>query len=636
MNYRPEIDGLRSVAVVPVILFHAGASLFSGGFIGVDVFFVISGYLITTILLNDIEAGRFSLVTFYERRARRILPALFVVMLACIPFAWAWMLPEQMEEFGRSLIAVVLFVSNVLFWREAGYFSPAAEEKPLLHTWSLAVEEQYYLLFPILLFFAWRLGRKAAFTIIGVIALISLGLSEVGWRKAPTANFYLTVFRAWELFAGSLVAFFMSRRSVAPNQLFSLAGLAMVIVPIFAFDDTTPSPGLITVVPVAGVALIILFGSGETLVRRMLGSRIPVAIGLVSYSAYLWHQPLFAFARLRYAESFDLALGGALVVTTFALAFLSWRYVERPFRDRSSKTWTRPRIFAWSALGMVALAAAGLGAHLTQGFASRLSETERAFVAALDNRPDDDFRQVASRAGFGSGKPKLLIIGDSFAKDLYEGLRTSATADLSRLDVVLVTIPRRCKNVLRDTPDLAAFLDPSDKQCQNWKPRVGDPHLDALVREADLTLVRSAWDVLPTREMPRTYDHLDALAPGRVAFLEATTFGDVKYNSLGALRARTERVADIDTNASYTVVDPAPPMIDLIHEARSRMTGRAYFHVNDAFCETGNGCRVIDEDGAPLTPDGGHTTARGETIMVEMLFDTPDFRRMWETNLGSP
>ena len=149
MKYRAEIDGLRALAVVPVILFHAGFELFSGGFVGVDVFFVISGYLITTILIEDIESQRFSLVNFYERRARRILPALFFVMLVCIPFAWMWMLPYQMKDFSQSLVAVSLFASNILFWRESGYFAAAAEEKPLLHTWSLAVEEQYYVLFPI-------------------------------------------------------------------------------------------------------------------------------------------------------------------------------------------------------------------------------------------------------------------------------------------------------------------------------------------------------------------------------------------------------------------------------------------------------------------------------------------------------
>ena len=173
MKYRPEIDGLRALAVVPVILFHAGFELFSGGFVGVDVFFVISGYLITSLLIEDIENKRFSILHFYERRARRILPALFFVMLVCIPFAWMWMLPSQMKDFSQSLVAVSLFASNILFWRESGYFAATSEEKPLLHTWSLAVEEQYYVLFPIFLILAWRFGKNRVFWMIFVMAAIS-------------------------------------------------------------------------------------------------------------------------------------------------------------------------------------------------------------------------------------------------------------------------------------------------------------------------------------------------------------------------------------------------------------------------------------------------------------------------------
>ncbi|MEM7670638.1 MAG: acyltransferase, partial [Pseudomonadota bacterium] len=199
MKYRPEIDGLRSVAVLPVILFHGGVEVFSGGFVGVDVFFVISGYLITTILLNEIEQGRFSLVNFYSRRARRILPALALVVLCSIPFAWFWMLPTAFKDFSQSIAAVSLFSSNFLFWSESGYFAAAAEEKPLLHTWSLAVEEQYYILFPLLLMLVWRRGRVFPVLLIGAIFAASLAASEVMWRIAPDANFYLLPTRAWEL-----------------------------------------------------------------------------------------------------------------------------------------------------------------------------------------------------------------------------------------------------------------------------------------------------------------------------------------------------------------------------------------------------------------------------------------------------
>lgn len=211
MQYRPEVDGLRAIAVLPVILFHAGFSAFSGGFVGVDIFFVISGYLITTIIYQEMAQGRFSMWRFYERRARRILPALFAVSLACIPFAWLWMLPNEFKDFSQSLVGVATFTSNILFWRESGYFAGAAELKPLLHTWSLAVEEQFYILYPPLLLALYRFVPKLLFTIISLGALVSLGLAHWASSAHPSANFYLLPTRAWELGLGALAAIYLQR-----------------------------------------------------------------------------------------------------------------------------------------------------------------------------------------------------------------------------------------------------------------------------------------------------------------------------------------------------------------------------------------------------------------------------------------
>lgn len=210
MQYRREVDGLRAVAVVPVMLFHAGFQCFGGGFVGVDVFFVISGYLITTIILGELERGSFSIATFYERRARRILPALFFVMAMCIPFAWCWLLPSDMEEFAKSLRAVSIFGSNILFARKSGYFDTAAELKPLLHTWSLAVEEQFYVLFPLLLMLMWRFGKKWTVILLVLIAAASLGVAHGNVFDDPAATFFLLPTRVWELALGSFVAFYFA------------------------------------------------------------------------------------------------------------------------------------------------------------------------------------------------------------------------------------------------------------------------------------------------------------------------------------------------------------------------------------------------------------------------------------------
>jgi peptidoglycan/LPS O-acetylase OafA/YrhL len=208
MNYRKEIDGLRALAVIPVILFHAGFTTFSGGFVGVDVFFVISGFLITSIILKEIEAGTFSILNFYERRARRILPELFLVMLVCLPFAWLWLLPDDIRDFSKSVVKLTEFISNIYFYKQTGYFDTANELKPLLHTWSLAVEEQYYLFFPLLLLITWRFGKLFVFVTLTLILLSSLFYAQYIVYSEPSAAFYLLPSRFWELLVGALVAFY--------------------------------------------------------------------------------------------------------------------------------------------------------------------------------------------------------------------------------------------------------------------------------------------------------------------------------------------------------------------------------------------------------------------------------------------
>ena len=379
---------MRALAVVPVILFHAGYAQFGGGFVGVDVFFVISGYLITSIIAAELQAGRFSLLVFYERRARRILPALFFVLLACLPLAWIWLTPEEMTAFSRSLVAVPLFASNFLFWQQSGYFDTASELKPLLHTWSLAVEEQYYLLFPLLLMAVWKGGRRWVQGTLVVGALASLALAVWGVGRAPSAAFFLLPTRAWELLLGSCTALLLMQRppaSFTPRlaQGGSLAGLAMLLYAIFAFDKYTPFPGLHALVPTVGAALLIVFASPHNLAGRLLGTRLFVGIGLVSYSAYLWHQPVFAFAR--YGSPVypnGLAFIG-LIALTFVLAGLTWKFIEAPFRQRQRVA--RPWIFTGAVAGSVLLVALGLLGQADRGLELRLGKDQLAFLRHFEN-----------------------------------------------------------------------------------------------------------------------------------------------------------------------------------------------------------------------------------------------------------
>ena len=446
MKYRAEIDGLRALAVVPVILFHAEFELFSGGFVGVDVFFVISGYLITTILIEDLENQRFSLVNFYERRARRILPALFFVMLVCIPFAWIWMQPSQMKDFSQSLVAVSLFASNILFWIESGYFDAAAEEKPLLHTWSLAVEEQYYVLFPIFLFLAWRYGKNRVFWMIVVMASFSLLLSEWGWRNKADANFYLAPTRAWELFAGSIAAFIVQKNGVRKNNFLALLGLAAIIFSIFAYDETTPFPSLYALVPVLGVVLLILYADKDTLTAKLLGTKALVGFGLISYSAYLWHQPLFAFARIKSAAEPSFLLMSTLAIGSLALAYFSWRYIETPFR--SSNIVNSKKLIVLTLAGFVFFIGIGLNGNFNDNLfenyflETRLTKKEKSdyirYKAETDydmylyqrsnvdchhwqKSFDEDLVRIIKKCN-SNGPKVVLIVGDSHAMNLYNVL----------------------------------------------------------------------------------------------------------------------------------------------------------------------------------------------------------------------
>lgn len=455
MIYRREVDGLRALAVIPVIFFHAGFSFFSGGFVGVDIFFVISGYLITSILMKEIESGHFSILTFYERRARRILPALFLVMLVSVPFAWLWLIPADMLDFAQSYSAISVFSSNLLFWKESGYFDVAAELKPMLHTWSLAVEEQFYVILPLLLLLLWRFGNKVCVTVLSVFAVASLLLAHWASVNAPSAAFYLLPFRWWELAFGSLTAFFMYKSTGAGlglqfRQLLSYLGLVLIAVSLFSFDKHTPFPSFYTLLPVVGTCLIILFCTPDTQLGKVLGSRLLVAIGLISYSAYLWHQPIFSLLKQRLeGGELNTFYALSLVLLTFILAYMSWRFVEQPFRNKQRIG--RTAIFSMALLGSALIMLFGIAGHLTNGYTSRY---ENVLDPKITSFPRIDngwcFYSVDTLSSLEVGEKgqqcllgqqgadkKALLFGDSFAGQ-YEPF-WHKVADTLALEVNSVT-----------------------------------------------------------------------------------------------------------------------------------------------------------------------------------------------------
>jgi peptidoglycan/LPS O-acetylase OafA/YrhL len=485
INYRPEIDGLRALAVVPVILFHAGFELFSGGFIGVDVFFVISGYLITTILIEDIESDRFSLLNFYERRARRILPALFFVMFVCIIFAWMLMLPGPMKDFSQSLIAISLFASNILFWQKSGYFDATAEEIPLIHTWSIAVEEQYYLLFPVFLILAWRFGKNSVFWMIVAMSAISLLLSEWGWRNKSTASYYLAPTRAWELFAGSIAVFIVQRKGVQKNNVLAMLGLAAIVFSIFFYDERTPWPSVYGLVPVLGVVLLLLYADRESLAAKLLSTRVFVFIGLISYSAYLWHQPLFAFVRIRQLEPPPPILMLVLSFTSIILAYLSWKYIEKPFRAKSG--FQRKKVLIASLMGLVVFAFLGMVGHSRDGFPGRYSIAEQSIIESIISTaaanplrlechfPDTVEALERKACTYFSDSASIAVVGNSHATELAYAF--AKELESSKEGVLEHTISGCVHNYLK--------ADDAQGICYKWHKKT----IDALVQNASIETV---------------------------------------------------------------------------------------------------------------------------------------------------
>jgi peptidoglycan/LPS O-acetylase OafA/YrhL len=439
--YRPEIDGLRAIAVLAVVFYHAGFVIESnrvvpGGFLGVDIFFVISGYLITRIILHEIAAGQFSFQDFYERRARRILPALFTVMLASIPFAWLYMLPKAMEEYAGSLLSALAFSSNIWFLNEDSYIAEASELKPFLHTWSLAVEEQFYILFPGLLLLVWRFARNRLTSVFVATFFLSLALADYGSRYHPDAAFYLLPTRGWELLSGALLAKWELDRKLGSTSAYEavipFTGLSLIIGSLLLFDEQMRHPSLLTLVPVVGTMMLIGFSSRRGWMSAIMGSPPFVAVGLISYSLYLWHFPIFAFAKIQDSHpSFGDKIGQ--IGLSVALACLTYILVERPARNRTLIT--RPAIAGLIASFFVGLIAVQTFFYMSGGATFRLgvvadlfAEAEREYVTVdgEDCSLADIERPCEFPVAQDRGHSFILNVGDSHADILGPALRRKA------------------------------------------------------------------------------------------------------------------------------------------------------------------------------------------------------------------
>ncbi|MCI5044833.1 MAG: acyltransferase [Aquisalinus sp.] len=436
LTYRPEVDGLRAIAVLVVVLYHAeliffGRDWFVGGYIGVDIFFVISGYLITRIIMLELyDKGSFSFARFYERRARRILPLLFLVIFVSIPFAWFILLPSALVEFAQSIIASLFFYSNFFFYfSTTEYGAQSALLKPLLHTWSLGVEEQFYIFFPVIAIAAFRFGKKHFLGILVILSLLSLQFSEVMSDRDASLNFYLPFSRFWELAIGSILAYRELNHKTKIDSfwtsLLPATGLYLILYSVFSFSSTTPHPGFQTIIPVLGVALIIGFSSQEDLIGKMLGSRAFVSIGLISYSVYLWHFPIFAFARNVQSEptNFDKLWW---IGATFSISILTYFFVEQPFRNK--RLVSRLKLIWITLVSYILCVIFALIVWRQDGFESRFPTVIgfENYQADNDKLRGPSWSLLRSRQRdnpvFYDMPGKALILGNSHAKDMFNVL----------------------------------------------------------------------------------------------------------------------------------------------------------------------------------------------------------------------
>jgi peptidoglycan/LPS O-acetylase OafA/YrhL len=623
MDYRREIDGLRALAVLPVIFFHAGFQTFSGGFVGVDVFFVISGYLITSIIFFEKQAGTFTFLNFYERRARRILPALFVVTCACLPFAWLLMNPHQLKEFSQSLVAVALFSSNILFWKQSDYFDAEAALKPLLHTWSLGIEEQYYLVFPALLMLVWRLGQRNISFFLLIIAAISLAAAQWGSVQQPEATYYLLPTRAWELLLGSFVAFSAYKNDDekfgAPlKQLFSFVGLALVVFSICWFNTKTPFPSLYALLPTVGAALIILFGTQETFVGKLLGSKVFVGIGLISYSLYLWHQPILAFLKISNRNN-GLTIFQYFVffIFTFGLSFITYKLVETQFRR---KALSRKSLFATVIIFTAILVLLGYSGHQTKGFLKiKLSEIpieKRSILVDVSKERGEAEKLIKKHSLYLNQKffeektfnRKVLFIGDSMTQDL-----STALTEHSEL------FPNfQFRHLYLDNECLYAFSKLDGNCIEGYKRILSS----SLINDSNLIVINFLWkedvDFAIIEEFIASVKRMNSniLILGSAGFLDMAS---VTYDLAKTSAANTQDELDKIIFKSRRVKFDRGNFLIL---KLSEKLALQYFDRKDLYCNyASKQCRMISLVSGSILWDNAHLSKYGMKVTADKVHE---------------
>jgi peptidoglycan/LPS O-acetylase OafA/YrhL len=626
-GYREDIDWLRAIAVLSVVAFHFETKGIYGGFVGVDIFFVISGFLITGIIQAEVARDDFSFARFYERRVRRLLPALYVMVAATAIPTFHYLLASERAEFFRSVAAVVTFTSNIFFWLQSGYFDHAAVEKPLLHTWSLAVEEQFYLALPLVMWVVLRLARGNRIVLpatLGALAVASFGLSVALMRSGASANaFFMSPPRAWEFLVGSFVALegFPTLRHPMAQQIARGAALILMAIPILSLRPGPGFPGLNALLPCVGAAMFIWSGIG---VKNQVHARYsPLHVvrffGRISYSLYLWHWPLFTFAR--FAKS-SLVLSAAdtagLFVLTVAVSYLSWRFVEQPFRSRTLAP-TRTAAFRLGAAGTIVLLAASVGALGLDRMLpdrDRLAEKLDAYNAydttavyrdgTCFSPADGVFGEAC--LGIAAGKTNVLLWGDSFAAHYFYGL--NKLTDPSTTNIMQATQAACMPSFDAD----AQFHSTCRRFAAEMRTFLAGHKVELVIMSADwLEYGRSPRFGGMIADIRKTVAQLNAEGAPVVLLGPSVQFRTRLPSML--IRAR---LRGADARADDVVLPDIFAVDQAMHAALPASANFSYVSVVDAVCPERQ-CPLMVGEGVPLAIDHAHLTAEGSVHVMEQL-----------------
>ena len=617
MNYRNDIDGLRAVAVVPVVLFHLSENLAPGGFIGVDIFFVISGYLISSIIYREVASGDFSLLKFYERRARRILPAYFAVSLLVFIAVFLLLLPPDFARLSQSLFAANLFSANLFFFWTTDYFGAAASTKPLLHFWSLAVEEQFYIFFPLIILGFRRFRQSSLVWCLVILTIASLIGADYAVRKDQQAAFYLPHLRAWELLIGCLIALPMAKKHLSPRlaSLFYTIGCLLIGASVILLRETAPFPGLAALPACCGAALILWAGDEQKPLPSLILSTLPFRFfGKISYSLYLVHWPVIVFAPYMLPKPYGTIDLGFLFGLSVLLAFLSYQFVEQPFRnDRTF--WTQKRVLVSSSLSVIAVLCLSLVTILNNGFPKRLPLKAQELLAYSDYERQALYRETIcfltpsqsetewdeKECGTTSTKPSMLIWGDSYAAHYYSGFLThfpqhslgQITGSLCP-PILNMEVPRRphCKKLNDRAINHIKITKPNIVVLSaKWKEN------DIGVRELNDTIdaiVKAGSQVVLLGVGPRYKTWVpETLARSQIAgqlLLKAIPEDDIR-----SISAAMKSLFQDDSRLSYV-------------------------SILDALCKN-ELCPLITASGIPLHWDKGHLTKEGSDVVIGSIKD---------------